>query len=105
MIVYGGLFEIPDVIIDYNKCDLCINCVRTCPMQSLRIQDKKVVQNEEICFACRNCIMVCEKDAIEVKGSYRVLGGKRRIGYIPVKGFPEFRELAEDKKRLFARGK
>ncbi len=101
MFVYNNSFEIPDVVIDYGKCDLCVDCVRTCPMQSLAIKDKKIVQKEEICFGCRNCEAVCEKDAITVKGTYRVLTGKRRIGYIYFRGFPAFTELARDKAKLF----
>lgn len=101
MLVYHKTFEIPDVLIDHEKCDLCINCIRTCPMQSLGLKDKKVVQKDEICFGCRNCECACERDAITVKGRYRVLTGGRQIGYMAFTGFPAFAGLAPDKANLF----
>ncbi len=101
MIVYEGHFEVPDIIIDHEKCTLCQRCVLTCPMQVLKVIEKKVVQIEGICFACRNCEAVCVDDAINVKGTYRVLKGKRQIGYIRFPGFPEFKGLAPDKMKIF----
>jgi len=38
VIVYGDALEVPNVVIDYEKCDTCINCLRTCPMQVLKIK-------------------------------------------------------------------
>ena len=101
MLVYDGCIEVPDVIIDYTKCNICMNCMRTCPMQVIRIKDRKVVQVEEICFGCKNCEVVCESDAIKVKGKYRVLKDKRKVGYIFLRAFPGFKDLAKDKKKMF----
>ncbi len=100
MRIYGVL-EVPDVTIDEGRCNLCINCVRTCPMQALGIEGKKVVQLPEICFGCRNCMAVCESDAVSVRGSYRVIGSAAQIGYRGLRGFPPFAALAGDKRKLF----
>jgi NAD-dependent dihydropyrimidine dehydrogenase PreA subunit len=94
MILFDGTIEIPDIKIDHNKCNLCINCIRTCPMQVFKVIDKKVVQMEnEICIACRNCEVVCETGALKVNGGYRVRKGYPCIGYFPVSGFQEYKEF------------
>ena len=107
MIVYGNAIEVPNVEINYEKCDTCINCLRTCPMQVLKIENKRVVQAAELCFACRNCEAACPNDAIRVIGRYRELKGTRPsgIGYNPLVAFPEFQKLASDKAKLFAKGR
>jgi NAD-dependent dihydropyrimidine dehydrogenase PreA subunit len=103
MIVYGGALEVPNVVIDYEKCDNCLNCFRTCPMQVLKVENKRVVQSNEICFACRNCEAACPQDAIKVLGRYREIKGTRKsgIGYNKFVAFPVFEGLAPDKERLF----
>lgn len=106
MIVYGNSIEVPNVVIDYEKCDTCINCLRTCPMQVLKIENKRVVQASELCFACRNCEAACPQDAIKVVGRYKEIKSKRKsgIGYNPLVAFPPFERLAPDKERLLKKG-
>jgi NAD-dependent dihydropyrimidine dehydrogenase PreA subunit len=102
MVVYGGTLEVPDVIIDYERCDNCINCLRTCPMQVLKVENKRVVQAKELCFACLNCEAACPQDAIKVIGRYKEIKSKSKsgIGYNPLVGFPIFSKLASDKEKL-----
>jgi len=102
VIVYGDALEVPNVVIDYEKCDTCINCLRTCPMQVLKIKNKRVVQASELCFACRNCEAACPSDAIKVIGRYREIKSYRKsgIGYNPLVAFPTFNGLAPDKEKL-----
>ena len=83
MIVYGDAVEVPNVVIDYEKCDTCINCLRTCPMQVLKIENKRVVQAAELCFKSKR---------------------KSGIGYNPLVAFPPFERLAPDKERLLKKG-
>lgn len=106
MIIYGGAIEVPDVVIDYDTCDTCINCLRTCPMQVLKIENKRVVQASELCFACRNCEAACPQDAIKVIGRYKEIKSKRKsgIGYNPLVAFPAFSRLAPDKEKLLKKG-
>lgn len=94
MIIFNGKIEIPDIKIDHEKCNLCINCIRTCPMQVFKVIDRKIVQLEnEICIACRNCEVVCETGALKVHGSYRVHKGLPEIGFFDVEEFQEYKEF------------
>jgi ferredoxin len=94
MILFNGKIEIPDIKIDNKKCNLCINCMRTCPMQVFKVIDKKIVQMEnEICIACRNCEVVCETGALKVHGNYRVLRELPEMGYIKLNEFPEYKNF------------
>lgn len=94
MILFNGKIEVPDIKIDHEKCNLCINCLRTCPMQVFKVIDKKIVQVEgEICIACRNCEVVCETGALKVHGNYRVHRGLPSIGYFALEEFQEFKEF------------
>ncbi|WP_195251156.1 YjjW family glycine radical enzyme activase [Romboutsia sp. 1001713B170207_170306_H8] len=43
-----------------NMCTNCGKCVLTCPVEALKIEDKKVVWNKDICVECDNCIKTCE---------------------------------------------
>lgn len=94
MILFNGKIEIPDIKIDHEKCDLCTNCIRTCPMRVLKVVDKKITQiNNEICFACRNCEVVCEPGALKVHGRYRVMRGLPEIGFFDIEEFEEYKNF------------
>ncbi len=50
--------------VDYNKCDACQLCYRSCPsnvMESIIKQDKRTIPD---CFSCGTCIDVCPQDAV-----------------------------------------
>ncbi len=42
-----------------NLCSNCGNCVKTCPVQALSIQNNKVLWDESKCVNCDTCIKVC----------------------------------------------
>jgi DNA-directed RNA polymerase subunit D len=59
----------PNIEIDAKKCDLGGSCVRSCPKNILKIENKKVVvQDIENCTLCNSCIEVCEANCIKVWG-------------------------------------
>lgn len=94
MLIFNGKIEIPDIFIDPDKCDLCIKCLRTCPMQVFAVVEKRIVQmKDEICIACRNCEVVCDKRALQVKGMYRVHKNLPEIGYFNLPEFPEYKKF------------
>lgn len=72
----------PYVEVDEEKCDGCERCIKTCPMEILRLRDGHPVEEHPFdafrCIACDSCVAVCPTDAIERKGLYRVLEGKYR---------------------------
>jgi NAD-dependent dihydropyrimidine dehydrogenase PreA subunit/nitroreductase len=63
--------ENAQIIIDREKCNLCDLCVKICKDFSLRIEnDKLVVNNEPIfgCFGCGQCAAICPNGAIKILG-------------------------------------
>jgi nitroreductase/NAD-dependent dihydropyrimidine dehydrogenase PreA subunit len=70
----------PYVEVDVEKCDGCARCIKTCPMEILRLHDGHPVEEHPFdafrCIACDSCVAVCPNGAIERKGLYRVMEGK-----------------------------
>ncbi len=60
----------PEIEIDQEKCDLCMDCVNSCPRKLIEIKRNKViVKNPEECTLCMSCVEACGRDAISVKGN------------------------------------
>jgi len=72
----------PCVEVDEERCDGCGRCVKTCPMEILRLRDGHPAEEHYFdafrCIACDSCMAVCPNGAIERKGLYRVLEGMYR---------------------------
>jgi len=52
-----------------EECNVCMECVNSCPRNILKAKKKKiVVENVEDCILCKTCEEVCGKDAIKVSG-------------------------------------
>ena len=72
----------PSVEVDEEKCDGCGRCVKTCPMEILRMRDGHPGEEHYFdafrCIACDSCVAVCPTGAIERIGVYRVLEGMYR---------------------------
>lgn len=46
-----------------NMCCNCGDCVKTCPVKALSLEDGKVVWNRSICVNCDTCIKTCRHNA------------------------------------------
>lgn len=53
--------------VDEDKCIGCGRCEKLCPMNNIKIVDKKVVQNNQ-CTMCYRCINNCSKQAMTLLG-------------------------------------
>lgn len=53
--------------VDEDKCIGCGKCEKLCPMNNIRIVDKKVAQNNQ-CTMCYRCINNCQKQAMTLLG-------------------------------------
>ncbi len=57
------------ILIDYERCDSCGECVRGCPAKVLEfLESSVVVANPQDCLVCCYCVEVCPKEAIKVEG-------------------------------------
>lgn len=52
--------------IDYDKCTGCALCQKSCPLEAIRMEDKKPVPEEGKCANCGTCVRVCKKQAIRL---------------------------------------
>jgi len=51
------------VTLDENKCKGCINCIKRCPTEAIRVQNGKAMIITERCIDCGECIRVCPHHA------------------------------------------
>jgi len=70
----------PELVVDDQNCNGCGRCIETCPIQLLMLNsDNKCRHNDRYdffrCITCQNCMAVCSREAIQIKGAYRVHTG------------------------------
>ncbi|MFW6376072.1 MAG: DNA-directed RNA polymerase subunit D [Thermoplasmatota archaeon] len=59
----------PEINIEHDKCDMCEDCIESCPVNILEVKDGKInVTDVEECKICDACVETCEFNAIDVGG-------------------------------------
>lgn len=51
------------VRLDEELCKGCINCIKRCPTQAIRVRSGKAQINSKFCIDCGECIRVCPHHA------------------------------------------
>ncbi len=51
------------VYLDKDKCMGCINCIKRCPTQAIRVRNGKAAIINEFCIDCGECIRICPHHA------------------------------------------
>ena len=55
------------VLVDYDKCKGCGDCVKACPMGVLELVDgEPYAVNPKECHGCEDCVKACKEGAIKV---------------------------------------
>lgn len=55
--------DLHTVTLDAEKCRGCINCMKRCPTEAIRVRDGKAKVLYEKCIGCGECIRVCSNRA------------------------------------------
>lgn len=62
------------VRLDENLCKGCINCIKRCPTQAIRVRNGKAKITKEFCIDCGECIRICPHHAkLATYDSYSVI--------------------------------
>ncbi len=67
------------VRLDEDLCKGCINCIKRCPTEAIRVRNGKARINSKFCIDCGECIRVCPHHA--KKATYDKLDVMRRWKY------------------------
>lgn len=51
------------VMLDRDKCIGCINCMKRCPTEAIRVRDGKASVNYDRCIGCGECVRLCQQHA------------------------------------------
>ena len=51
------------VHLDKELCKGCINCIKRCPTEAIRVRNGKAVITKEYCIDCGECIRICKNHA------------------------------------------
>ena len=55
--------DLHTVTLDADKCKGCINCIKRCPTEAIRVRDGKAKVMYEKCIGCGECIRICTNRA------------------------------------------
>ncbi len=67
------------VQLETSLCKGCINCIKRCPTQAIRVRNGKATITKEFCIDCGKCIRICPHHA--KKATYDPLGIMKKYEY------------------------
>jgi len=59
----GSDNEMHSIFLDISRCNGCINCLKRCPTQAIRVRDNKAYVIGQRCIDCGVCVSACSHKA------------------------------------------
>ena len=66
------------VYLNKDLCNGCINCIKRCPTQAIRVRKGRAVITSQYCIDCGECIRICNHhakrshyDCPDILGNYK----------------------------------
>lgn len=87
-----------------SKCKGCVNCIKRCPTEAIRVRDGKAHILEERCIDCGECVRICPNKAKDVvaDGLDAIKGYKYKVALPAPAIYGQFREGTDPEKVLAA---
>jgi len=54
-------------IVDQEKCSGCAECVDSCPLDAIKMENEKAIVDDSTCGDCGACVDACPNEAISVE--------------------------------------
>ena len=70
--LYDNPFSFGKIIINQNQCNLCQNCLVSCPAGAFSFHEGKLSIDGKKCLYCGNCLDVCEHHALVESHDYKL---------------------------------
>lgn len=82
------------VKLDKEKCKGCINCIKHCPTEAIRVRDGRAHIIKERCIDCGECIRVCPYTAksASTDSMKRLADYQYNIALVPPSFFGQFKK-------------
>lgn len=83
------------VILDSDKCNGCVNCMKRCPTEAIRVRNGKAAIMYERCVGCGECVRVCPTQAkIETPDPLSAIEKyKYKVAVVPAAIYGQFANL------------
>lgn len=82
------------VVLNEEQCMGCTNCMQRCPMEAIRVRNRKAIISKERCIDCGECIKVCPYHAHKsITDEIKLLEGyKYKVALAPLTIYSQFSE-------------
>ena len=82
------------VFLKHEKCIGCVNCIKQCPTEAIRVRQGKAAISEERCIDCGECIRACPNlaKAVVTDGLLAIARFPYKIALVPPSFYGQFKK-------------